>query len=66
MRLANWRWPQFSLAEILATAALFAAIWGFVAVRDREGLPETVASSGVLLWFLFCWKFVRANRRGKK
>jgi hypothetical protein len=66
MKLADWRWPQFSIAELLVAVALLATIWSVIAIKAPEELPATVAGSFVLLWGLVCWKTVRANQRGKK
>jgi hypothetical protein len=63
MKLKKLRWPQFSNMEILLVVALFAAIWGFVAIRSPEDVPVTIIASSVLLFHLLCWKVIRANRR---
>ncbi len=60
----KWRWPQFSLREMLVVTALMAALWGFLSLRlrkERDELICSVAGSFVLLWGLLCWRTVRMN-----
>ena len=58
----RWRWPQFSILELLVVTAIFAVLWGFLAIRvERDELPGNIGASFVLLLGLLCWKTVRLN-----
>ncbi len=60
----RWRWPQFSLRELLAAVTALAVLWGVLAVRlERDELAGCVVASLVLVWALLCWRTVRLNRR---
>ena len=58
----RWRWPQFTILELLLVTAVLAALWGILANQvKRDELPGAILSSFVLLWGLLCWKTVRLN-----
>jgi hypothetical protein len=56
----RWRWPQFSILELLLVTAGLAALWKFLALRQQLD-PGAIIASFVLLWLLLCWKTVRRN-----
>ncbi len=56
----RWRWPQFSILELLLVTAGLAALWKFLLLRNELD-PGAIAGSFVLLWGLLCWKTVRLN-----
>ena len=56
----RWRWPQFTILELLLVTTGLAALWGFLAGRHELNSGSVVGSFG-LLWALLCWKTVRLN-----
>jgi hypothetical protein len=57
----RWRWPQFSILELLLVTAGLAALWKFLALR-HELMSGTIIPSFVLLWLLLCWRTARLNK----
>ena len=58
----GWQLPRVSAEQMALTSVFMGAIW--VALVFRTPSDEWWASliaSGVLLWALWCWEFVRAN-----
>ena len=52
----RWRWPQFSLWEMLVVTALLALLYGVVASLrvEREEFIFIVIGSFILVWGLIC------------
>ena len=59
----RWRWPQFSLRELLIVSLALGILWSVLSSRlERDELIMSVIGSFVLLWCLLCWRTVRINR----
>jgi hypothetical protein len=58
----RWRWPQFSILQVLAVTAGLAVFWGLLALqKDDELMIVSVIGSLIFLWGLLCWRTVRLN-----
>jgi hypothetical protein len=61
----RWRWPQFTIRELLLVTAGLAAFWKLSALQaERNGLPYVhlaIMPSFMLLWFILCWRTIRLN-----